>query len=86
MQASKILLSTVQVTKTRRLLEVWEFYSGEIGVAYKNCDIKDGEWLCAVYGKGSSFEEACENYLCKIRGKTLIFDYDKPNRFEVEFL
>lgn len=86
MQASKTLLSTVQVTEARRLLEVWEFYTGEIGVSYKNCDVKDGEWLRGVFGKGSTFEEACEDYLSKIHGKTLVFDYDKPNRFEVEFL
>lgn len=86
MQASKILLSNVQVAISRRLLEVWEFFDGEVGVAYKNCNIKEGEWLHGVFGKGSTFEEACEDYLSKIRGETLVFDYNKPNRFEVDLL
>lgn len=86
MQASKILLSNVKVAISRRLLEVWEFFDGKVGVAYKNCNIKDGEWLRGVFGKGSTFEEACEDYLSKIRGETLVFDYNKPNRFEVELL
>lgn len=86
MQASKILLSNVQVAISRRLLEVWEFCDGEIGVSYKNCNVRDEEWLRGVFGKGSTFEEACEDYLSKIRGETLVFDYNKPNRFEVELL
>lgn len=86
MQASKTLLSTVQVTEARRLLEVWEIYTGEVCVSYKNCNVKDGNWLCGALGKGSTFEEACEDYLSKIRGETLVFNYNKPNSFEVEFL
>lgn len=83
MKASKILLSF-----SNESLEVWRYQTNSevIGVCYKGCEIKDGPLLISAYGGGTTFEEACEAYLEKIRGKTLVFNACSPSRYEVEFL
>ena len=53
-----------------------------IGVCFYNCEIKNGYFLISDFGTGFSFEEACENYLELIQGKTLVFDAYR-NRKEV---
>ena len=50
---------------------------GKITVHYQYAYIKDGGLLIGTFGDGGTFEEACENYLKKISGKTLVFDF--PN-------
>lgn len=68
-----------------RRLEVWGYEDGTIGVAYANCDVKVGCVLRGVYGKGRTFEEACEEYRRLISGKTLVFT-DHGVRKEVTVL
>lgn len=70
-------------------LEAWKFpfeTPDKIGVMYQNCDVKDGIVSMPLYGTGETFEAACEDYLRKIRGKTLIFNARSKNREEVKFL
>lgn len=69
MSAVDILLSLEEY------LEVLKTYSGEVSVSYKDCYVKDGIFLNAEYGVGNSFYTACEDYLNKIHGKTLVFDH-----------
>lgn len=80
MSAQDILLSLEE------WLEVWKVSSGEIAVAYKNCDVKDGQFLIGTYGTGQTFTEACENYLGQIHGKTLVFNAYSCRRKEVRVL
>lgn len=83
MKASEILLSL-----SNESLEVWRYQtnSGGIGVCYKGCEIKDGPFLITAHGGGTTFEEACEAYLEKIRGETLVFNACSPSRYEVRVL
>lgn len=57
-----------------------------ITVCYQDCDVKDGCFLKGEYGVGQTFEEACENYLNLIRGKTLVFNACSDARHEVKVL
>lgn len=83
MKASEILLSL-----SNESLEVWrgQTNSCEICVHYKNGEIQDGQFLIGAFGVGATFEEACEAYLEKIRGKTLVFNACSPSRYEVRIL
>lgn len=83
MKASDILLSLEGAN-----LEVWRYATkdGGIGVCYQHCEVKDGPFLIGVHGGGSTFEEACEAYLEKIRGKTLLFNACSSSRHEVKVL
>lgn len=67
-------------------LEVSMNNSGEINVCYKGAEIKDGIFLIASYGRGKDYEEACDDYLSQIRGKTLVFDAYSKYRREVTIL
>lgn len=67
-------------------LEVWKDDSNYICVAYKSCEVKNGAFLIYEPGRGSTFEEACEDYLQKISGKTLVFDACTASRKEVTVL
>jgi hypothetical protein len=42
--------------------------------------------LEGTYGEGITFELACEDYLKKISGKTLVFDSGTDHRKEVTVL
>lgn len=76
-QASKLLLSM-----ENEHLEVWR--SGvKVCVCYANCEVKDGAFLNTEVGIGSDLEEACEDYLAQIRGKTLVFRACSSQRREV---
>lgn len=83
MKASEILLSLCNES-----LEVWRFQTNscKIGVHYKNGETKDGQFLIGEFGVGATFEEACEAYFEKIRGKTLVFDAYSPSKREVTIL
>ena len=42
--------------------------------------MKDYPCIVYVHGRGNTVEEACENYLEQISGKTLIFNESDPKR------
>ena len=64
-------------------LEVWRTNKNAVCVAFERCEVKDGAVLASVFGEGLTFEEACEDYLRQISGKTLVFDACTKNRKEV---
>lgn len=64
-------------------LEVSKNSSGGINVRYQGAEIKDGMFLICDLGCGRDFEEACDNYLSKIRGKKLVFDAYTEDRREI---
>ena len=76
MKASERLL------RTENYLTVFKMVNGKIGVHFENCEVKDGCFLIGAFGRGNTFEEACENYLEQIQGKTLVFNI-YGNRKEV---
>ena len=59
---------------------------GKVYVHYENCYVKDDCFLIGVFGTGCDFEEACEDYLNKISGKTIVFNAESSNREEVKVL
>ncbi|MCI9543541.1 MAG: hypothetical protein HFE93_05005 [Acutalibacter muris] len=67
-------------------LEVWQVPSGNIAVAYQDCDLKEGQFLIAVFGTGKTFEDACEDYMNKLHGKTLVFNAYTDRREEIKVL
>ena len=68
MKASERLL------RTENYLVVFKMINGKIGVHFENCEVKDECFLISEFGRGATFEEACENYLERIQGKTLVFN------------
>ena len=64
-------------------LEVWRTSKNDVCVAFQRCEVKDGVVLSSVFGEGLTFEEACEDYLRQISGKTLVFDACTDKRKEV---
>lgn len=81
MKSSDILLSLDMED-----LAVSKNNSGEINVYYKGAEIKDGMFLVSARGRGKDFEEACDDYLSQIRGKTLVFDACTKDRREITVL
>ena len=70
-------------------LDVFRWNDGReqgIGVYFKDSEIKDGMFLVGDYGSGQTFEEACEDYVRKISGKTIIFHAYTDSRKEVTFI
>lgn len=80
-KSSDILLSLEMAS-----LEVKQNSKGEIFVHYRDADIKDSPFLVTTFGYGLTFEEACDSYLAKIRGKTLVFNAGTSYRKEVTVL
>ncbi len=80
MSAIDILLSL------DKSLEVWKTPDGGIAVSYQNCDIKDGTFLISKCGTGDTFLHACEDYLNKLHGKTLVFNASSKNREAIRVL
>ena len=64
-------------------LEVWRTSQKVVCVAYQKCEVKDGVALSSFFGEGLTFEDACEDYLRKISGKTLVFDACTDKRKEI---
>lgn len=64
MKAIDILLSL-----QNRELQISKAFDGAIHVSYYCADVKDGFFLVSAYGVGGSIDDACEDYLNKIRGK-----------------
>lgn len=81
MKSSDILLSL-----DYEHLEVSKNSSGGINVRYRGAEVKDGMFLITDLGRGKDFEEACDDYLNKIRGKKLVFDAHNEDRREVMVL
>ena len=63
-------------------LEVWKIGTS-INVMYKDSEMKDGIMLRGVFGRGSSFRDAINDYYRQIKGKTLVFNAMSDNRYEV---
>lgn len=59
---------------------------GDVIVRYRGAEVQDGIFLVSVHGRGQTFEEACDDYLSQIRGKTLVFNAGTKNRKEVKVL
>ena len=81
MKASYILLSL----KGERLV-VWKIEKNIICVGYENCEVKEDGVLISTFGRGTDFEDACMDYLSRIRGKTLVFNAYDATRKEVTVL
>ena len=81
MKSSDILLAL-----DNERLEVFKNRVSTISVKYKGAEIKDGYFLISCCGNGKSFEDACDDYLNKIRGKKLVFDACSDDRREVTVL
>lgn len=70
-----------------RNLKVWKIQtSGHVCVCYEHCEVKDGIFLKAIFGRGTTFSEACEDYLNQIHGQTLVFNAYTDGREEVRVL
>ena len=59
---------------------------GQIYVHYEGCDVKGNGVLISICGRGTCFDLACEDYLTKISGKTLVFNAESSDRHEVVVL
>lgn len=68
MKASERLLNTGYH------LNVYKMINGKMVVRFAGCEVKDGYFLITTFGSGNTFEEACEDYIKEIQGKTLVFD------------
>lgn len=79
MKASDILM-----TLTGAPLEVRKAPSGRIMVMYADGCVKGAGVLIYVFGAGSSFEDACEEYLKQIRGKVLVLHPGTKQRREIQ--
>lgn len=80
MKSSDILLTLNEE------LMVWKV-KDNICVKYDEAWVSNCGVLEGTFGKGTDFEGACDNYLCKIRGKLLVFDgLRHRNRKEVRVL
>lgn len=64
-------------------LEVWKIPNGDVAVSYQGAGVKSNDFLIFVFGRGSTFEDACKDYLSKISGKTLVFNAFSESRKEV---
>lgn len=60
--------------------------NGQICVHYTNSYVKGAGVLIGVCGRGITIEAACQDYLERISGKTLVFDDGVGMRKEVVVL
>lgn len=88
MKSSDILL-----TLQNKPLEVWcregsvlDNRPYAVCVKYQNAELKDDEGIRECFGLGKTFEDACDEYLSWIRGKTLVFTASGGNHEEVRVL
>ena len=54
-----------------------------IGVSFDHAEVKEGAFLAGIFGSGTTLEEACEDYIHKLSGKTLVFNAMSGDRKEV---
>lgn len=59
---------------------------GEYRVQFAKAEVKNGIFLRGECGRGSTFEMACEDYMMRISGQTIVFDAYSSNRREVTCL
>lgn len=52
-------------------------------VHFEDCRIKNGEDFVYTYGEGATLWESCQDYLKKISGKTLVFNFNYGKREEI---
>lgn len=64
-------------------LETKRISTGEIAVTFQGGWVKDGLFLQGTSGRGKTFSEACEDYLKKMRGKTLVFNPNSDYKEEI---
>lgn len=57
-----------------------------IHVKYAGSEVIKGMFLTTEFGEGLDFQSACDDYLNKISGKTLVFNAYCENRKEVNVL
>jgi len=67
-------------------VEVWKIPNGEVAVSYQRCEIKEGIFFKSYFGTGDAFEQACEDYLRQLHGKTLVFNAYSSDREEIRVL
>lgn len=70
-------------------LDVFQWNNGRergISVHFQDAEIKDGMFLVGTFGSGQTFEEACEDYIRQISGKTLVFHAYTDHRKEIIFV
>lgn len=80
------MIAFERLIKTGKHLDVFMWNDGDrtgIGVNFQNCDIKDGDLLIDKFGRGITLNDACEDYIRIITGKTLVFDGCTEKRKEV---
>lgn len=80
MNSSEILLSL------NEKLEVKSNSFGKIIVRYHNSLVRVLPWHMNMAGYGKDFEEACDDYLSKIKGERLVFDIHTENEREALIL
>lgn len=90
-ETDKIMIRGADMSALERLLNLEShslevFRAGEnIAVMYLGGEVSDGYVRMGEFGKGTTVEEACEDYLKKISGKTLVFGFGE-NRKEIRVL
>ena len=62
------------LTLEGRPLEVSTGLGHDLLVRYAGAEVVTGGTQYITYGEGRSFDEACTDYLGKIRGKVLVFE------------
>lgn len=64
----------ILLTLPGRSLEVWQGLGHDLAVKYAGSLVRIADTQITVHGEGRSFDEACTDYLGKIRGKVLAFE------------
>ena len=67
-------------------LDVFKWDNGVntgVGVSFDRAEVKDGMFLTSTFGSGTTLEEACEDYIRSLSGKTVVFNAYADNRKEV---
>lgn len=62
------------LTLEGRPLEVSTGVGRVLMVRYAGAEVMIAGTLCPMHGEGRSFDEACTDYLGKVRGKVLVFE------------
>ena len=57
--------------------------NGRVLVNFPDTYIADGGAYCGLFGRGETFEEACDDYMEQISGKTLVVHPGCENRKEI---
>jgi len=58
---------------------------GRYRAAFEDCDLKDGNFLQSVSGNGKSANDALEDYINRIMGKTIIY-MASSDKYRHEFI